>query len=240
MIRAAFLALRQFADPSLQRLMLRCAGLALAVFVVLVLAIILVFANFDLTGVGWLDVTLGYAGPGLAFVVALLLFPGAVTMTLNLFAEQVAELVERRHYPGRPPARAVPLAEATFAAIRLALITIALNLLVLPAYFLLPGANLVIFLALNGYLLGREYFELVAQRRLPADEASRLQRRLRFRIWAAGAIIAMTLTIPVFNLVAPVAATAFMVHVFERWRGRAGAGAIGAAAAGVPPGNGSR
>jgi uncharacterized protein involved in cysteine biosynthesis len=236
--RAAVLALGQFADPPLQRLMLRCAGLALAVFVVLLLGITLVFANVDLTGIDWLDVTLGYAGPGVAFLVALLLFPGAVTVTLNLFAEQVAELVERRHYPELPPARPVPLAEATWAGIRLALITIVLNLLALPFYFLLPGANLAIFLALNGYLLGREYFELVAQRRLPATEARRLQRQLRFRIWAAGAIIAMTLTIPVFNLVAPVAATAFMVHVFERWRG--GAEASGAVAAVAPSRDGSR
>jgi hypothetical protein len=28
--------------------------------------------------------------------------------------------------------------------------------------YLLPGANLLIYLALNGYLLGREYFELAA------------------------------------------------------------------------------
>lgn len=238
MFRAAVLALGQFAEPPIQRLMLRCAGLALAVFVLLLLGIALVFANVDLTGIGWLDVTLGYAGPGVALVVALLLFPGAVTATLNLFADQVAELVERRHYPGLPPARPVPLAEATWAGIRLALITIVLNLLALPLYFLLPGANLAIFLALNGYLLGREYFELVAQRRLPASEARQLQRQLRFRVWLAGAIIAMTLTIPVFNLVAPVAATAFMVHLFERWRGRPAV--TGAVAEVAPSRNGSR
>lgn len=226
MLRAAFLALGQLADPPLQRLMLRCAGLALAVFVVLLLGITLAFTSFDLTGIGWLDTTLDYAGPGVGFVIALLLFPGAVTMTLNLFADQVADLVERRHYPGRPPARQIPLAEATWASIRLAFLAIALNLLVLPAYLLLPGANLVIFIALNGYLLGREYFELVAQRRLPTDEANLLRHRMRLRVWAAGAIIAMTLTIPLFNLIAPVVATAFMVHVFERWRLSAGAGSV--------------
>lgn len=246
MLRAALLALGQLADPPVQRLMLRCAGLALAVFVALLLVLSVVLANVDLTGVNWLDTTLSYAGPGVAFVVALLLFPGAVTTVLNLFAEQVAGLVEQRHYPGRPAAFSVPLTTATWESVKLALLAILLNILVLPAYLLLPGANIAIFLALNGYLLGREYFELVAQRRLPVIEALDLRRRFRFRVWLAGAIIAMTLTIPVLNLFAPVVATAFMVHLFEGWRG--GTGATQASSrvtfGGSPPltprGNGSR
>ena len=36
---------------------------------------------------------------------------------------------------------------------------------------LVPGINVVAFLFANGYLLGREYFELVAFRHLDADAA---------------------------------------------------------------------
>lgn len=225
-IRAALLALGQLTDPPVQRLMLRAAGLALLVFVLLLVVLTLALATFDVTGVGWLDTTFSYAGPGIAFILALLLFPGAVTATLNLFAERVAELVERKHYPGRAPPLQVSFSAASWASVKLALTTIALNILLLPVYFLLPGANLIVFLALNGYLLGREYFELVAQRRVPMAEVQALKRRWRGRIWLAGAVVAMTLAIPVFNLVAPVVATAFLLHLFERWRGTAGTGVM--------------
>jgi CysZ protein len=96
-------------------------------------------------------------------------------------------------------------------------VAVALNLLALPLY-LLPGPNLVVFLALNGYLLGREYFELVAQRRMSPLDAARCRRAVRARVWAAGAMIAVLLMVPLVNLIAPVIAIAFMVHLFERWR----------------------
>jgi uncharacterized protein involved in cysteine biosynthesis len=71
---------------------------------------------------------------------------------------------------------------------------------------------------LNGYLLGREYFELVATRRLPGPTVAALRRRLRARLWLAGMVIAALLAVPVFNLVAPVVAIAFTVHLFEGLR----------------------
>jgi CysZ protein len=108
---------------------------------------------------------------------------------------------------------------AAWATLRFVAFALLLNLLVLPLY-LLPGPNIAIFLALNGYLLGREYFELVAQRRASALEVRHLRRRARAGLFVAGVLIAAMLTVPLFNLVAPVVATAFMVHRFERLRRR--------------------
>jgi hypothetical protein len=98
--------------------------------------------------------------------------------------------------------------------------------IVLPLY-LIPGANLPVYLALNGYLLGREYFELVAGQRLPPREMRRLRREQRGRLWLAGVVIAAMLMIPGFNLVAPVVAIAFMVHLVTPPVLRAGGGAGG-------------
>jgi uncharacterized protein involved in cysteine biosynthesis len=102
------------------------------------------------------------------------------------------------------------------------MVALALNLLVLPLY-LLPGANAILYLGLNGYLLGREYFEQVAQRRLDWRAVAQLRRSARARLWGAGVCIAALLTVPVLNLIAPVIATCFMVHLFEGLRQRAGA-----------------
>ena len=94
---------------------------------------------------------------------------------------------------------------------------IVLNLLALPLY-LLPGPNILIYLALNGYLLGREYFETVAQRRLGGRAVAQARRRVRLRLWVAGVLIALMLAVPLLNLIAPVLATAFMTHLFVTWR----------------------
>ena len=100
-----------------------------------------------------------------------------------------------------------------------------LNLICAPLYLallLLPPLGLLLFYAVNGYLLGREYFELVAERRLRPDRAAALRRAHRFRLPVYGAGIAFALTVPIVNLAVPVLATAFMVHVVEAWRRKSG------------------
>ena len=77
-----------------------------------------------------------------------------------------------------------------------------LNLLALPLY-LVPMLNLPIWLALNGYLVAREYVELVALRRLPPAQVASLRRDHRLAFWTAGMVIALLLAVPVLNLIAP-------------------------------------
>ncbi len=96
----------------------------------------------------------------------------------------------------------------------------------MPFYLLLiflPPFNLILFYGVNGYLFGREYFEIVALRRQNPAAAKRLRRRYRGRLFLAGILIAVMMTIPIVNLFAPIVATGFMVHVFEDLKRRAGA-----------------
>jgi uncharacterized protein involved in cysteine biosynthesis len=226
MIRALLLGLRQLADPAVQRLLVRCVLLTLATFVALIGAVAALLFGLDLTGVSWLDPVLATAGSIVVLVLAWLLFPVTVGLILGLFAEDVVELVERRHYPQLPKAPGMNLAAQVSTGARFLLVAIPLNLIALPLY-LIPGANLPIYLALNGYLLGREYFELVAGQRLPLREVARLRREQRGRLWRAGVLIAVMLLVPLFNLVAPVVAIAFMVHLVTPLVARAGGGAGG-------------
>jgi CysZ protein len=226
MIKALLLGLRQLADPAVQRLLVRCVLLTLATFVVLIGAVAALLFGLDLTGLSWLDPVLATAGSLVVLVLAWLLFPIAVGLTLGLFAEEVVELVERRHYPELPQAPGMSLGAQAYTGARFLILALPLNLIALPLY-LIPGANLPVYLALNGYLLGREYFELVAGQRLPLREVARLRREQRGRLWLAGVLIAMMLLIPVFNLVAPVVAIAFMVHLVTPLVARAAGGADG-------------
>jgi uncharacterized protein involved in cysteine biosynthesis len=160
----------------------------------------------------WLvDLLGGLAVLGLTW----LLFPAAVTLIMSFYLERVAAAVEAVDYPGRGPPRPQPLGEILSITLRLTLLTLLLNLLALPIYLLVPGINLFLFLALNGYLFGRGYFEVVALRRLDAGEARRVRSRFAGRIFLGGVVIAGLFALPLINLVAPVIATAFMLHIFE-------------------------
>lgn len=217
MLIALFLSLRQLGDPPIRRVVLRCVVLALITFAVLIGAVGGGLGALDPTGIGWLDTVLGLLASAGAVVLAWLLFPIAIAATLGLFAEDVILAVERRYYPALPPARGMGFVSSTLGGLRFMAVAIGLNLLALPLY-LVPGANLFVYFALNGYLLGREYFELVAQRRLGWRALTALRRAHRVRLWWGGVWIAALLTIPVLNLIAPVIAACFMVHLFEDFR----------------------
>lgn len=156
---------------------------------------------------------------GIAIVALIwLLFPAVVTIVISCFLDRVAAAVEARDYPGKGPPRPAAIGEAAAATLRLMALTILLNVLAMPVYALAPGVNFFVFLGLNGYLLGRAYFEVIALRRLDPMAARALRRRFAGRVFLGGLAIAGLFTLPLVSLVAPVIATALMVHPFEGLR----------------------
>ena len=191
--------------------------MALGVLIVLAFLVWFLLSQLELLPWQWAQWVLDIlAGFGLLFLVWLL-FPAALSATISLFLDSIAGQVERVYYPGLPPPRRQAIHESLWNGLRLALIAIGLNILALPIYFI-PVLNFFVFYILNGYLLGREYFEAVALRRLSAGEVGELWRREKGRLIVAGVVITLMLTIPFLNLVAPVVATAFMLHLFESMR----------------------
>jgi CysZ protein len=215
MLTALCRALCALSTPPLRRIVALSLALAVMTFALLWLAVAGVLYNtrfFDWRLLNWLaDLMGGLAVLGLSW----LLFPAVVTLIMSLFLERIAAAVEALDYPGRGPPRRQPIRETVRAMLRLTTLTLVLNLLALPAYLLLPGINLFLFLALNGYLLGREYFEVVALRRLDAAATRVARNRFGLRVFLGGVVIAGLFAVPLVNLVAPVIATAFMLHVFE-------------------------
>ena len=172
---------------------------------------------------GLFDWLAGFAFFAAMLVATFLLFPAVVTMVFGLFLDQVADVVEGRHYPELGAPRKQSLLETLASTAKFAAIVILLNLLVLPLYLILlfiPGANLVLYYLLNGYLIGREFFELAAFRRMEPGEAHRLRRAWRGKVMTAGVMLTFLMTVPVVNLLAPVLGAAFMVHVAHDLRRR--------------------
>ena len=213
MLSALFKSFAQASDPAFRRVIVKGAVAAVILFVVLVGAAAWGLEHLALTDIGWLNSVIATLGGVGAVIVAGLLFPGAMVAVQGVFLDDAAEAVEKRHYPG-DVGTAPPFARALWGSLRLAGITVALNLLVLP-FYLIPGINLAVFYGLNGYLLGREYFEMIAFRHMTAEAARTLRRRHRGAMFVAGAAITFLFTIPVANWFMPAFAAAFMVHVVE-------------------------
>jgi uncharacterized protein involved in cysteine biosynthesis len=220
-LRSFRLAAAQLADPAVRRVVWRSAGLSLAVLVALAAGLwwaLAALPRFESEWLNWLvDIV-----SALGFLLgAALLFPAVVSAFVGLFLDDVAGAVERRHYPADPPGKPLAFGPNLVAELRFALVVIGCNLLALPVYvagFFLPPLNLVVYYLLNGYLLGREYFQLIAWRHLDQPAAAALRRRHQGRLLAAGCLIAFLLTVPVVNLIAPVLATAAMVHIVRALR----------------------
>ena len=228
MISAIFKAFGTFSDHVVRRLF--WIGVVGALTIQIVLALVLGYLIHQLRVMGadwgawgaWAERGIDVLGGAAIVFLVWITFPGAVGIVTGFLLERVAGRIEARHYPGLPPVRVQGIGEAVRIAVNFALLGVALNLLVLPIYFFLPVINVLVFYALNGYLLGREYFELVALRRLDEASARALRRAYQGSIFLSGAMIAFLMSVPLVNLAAPVVATAFMVHLFESLRRRVG------------------
>ena len=221
---AFFRALGQLGDRRFRRVLL--------LGVLLALALLAGFYAAFLQLIWWLtpdSIEIPFVGPvtgiatllgwgSLLVMLALSVFlmvPVASVFT-GLFLEDIVDAVEDRHYPALPPATPLPWAEALRQSVNFLGVVLAVNLGALFLYPFVGPFTPVLFWAVNGFLLGREYFTLVALRRLPPVEAAALRRRNRLRLWAAGTLMAAPLSIPVVNLVVPVLGVATFTHLFHR------------------------
>ena len=219
MLGAFFKAIGQLGDPAFRRVVWTGLGISLAVFAGLWTAVGYLLANTALFERGWLEALVDVLGGLTTLVFTWLLFPGVVSAVIAVLLDAVAGAVEARHYPHLPAAPGAGMAATVLTAAKFLGALVVLNTAALLFLFVPPVFPFV-FYAVNGYLLGREYFELVALRRVGNAETRALRKAHRGRLFLAGLVIALLLTVPVVNLLAPVTATAVMVHLFELWRTR--------------------
>lgn len=163
---------------------------------------------------GWLGFIFGIlASIGLALGLALLISP-VTAVIAGFFLDDVAEVVERRDYPMDAPGVAMPLGESMLSAIRFLGIVIVGNIIALML-LLVPGVNLIAFFLVNGYLLGREFFEFAAMRFRSPQAARHFRSKHWQTVLLGGFAIALFLAIPILNLLTPLFAAGLMVHLHK-------------------------
>jgi CysZ protein len=173
---------------------------------------------------GWIDGLSTAAGwvAGLALAVLLAFLIGPISALIaSLFLDDVAEVVERKDYPAVPPGQAMPFLPGLLLSAKFFGVVILGNLLAL-FLLLIPGVNFVAFFVVNGYLLGREYFEFAALRYRGEAEAKSVRGRHAGTVFAAGLLIAGFMAVPFLNLLTPLFAAAMMVHLHQRVSAREG------------------
>jgi uncharacterized protein involved in cysteine biosynthesis len=209
----------QAGDPRIRAVLLKSTALTIAIMAALLVGVWYGIGQIHVTQ-HWLKWLIDILGVLAEILLGWILFAVVASVVVSFFLDTVADAVEAKHYPGLGTARRQTLHELAVAALRFAGVTILVNLLALPVYLFVPAINFLVFYCLNGYLLSREYFELVAFRRTAPLDARRLRLAHPAAMLLVGVLTAFLLTVPIVNLLAPVFATMLMVHVFHGFASR--------------------
>ncbi|MFZ3581535.1 EI24 domain-containing protein [Loktanella sp. DJP18] len=228
MILGDFLkALAQLPDPRFRRVLWLGIGGTLALLVAAYAALLWLIdaaASEPVTlpwigQVTWIGDLLGWGSLGLMLLLSVFLMIPVASAITSFFLDDVADAVEARHYPALPPVPRTSFWDGlrdTFAFLGLMLVA---NLVAIALYLLFPPAAPLIFYTMNGFLLGREYFQVAAMRREGRAGARSLGRRHRAAIWVAGILMALPLSIPLLNLFVPILGAATFTHLYHRLTG---------------------
>jgi CysZ protein len=230
MFDAAAKALAQMFTPPFRTVLWKSIGLAVLMLILFGLGLNWLFGWLAGVGASYVD---GVTGPSLQtplhvllwvlaimagfglFAGAIFLMPAITAFVASFFSDEIAAEVEHVYYPADPPGSAVPVWIAGIEGLKTALLALLVYLCAVP-FLLFAGFGLIIFFVANCYLLGREYFLLVAMRFHSVEEAKALRRKHHGTIVIAGAFIAAFVSIPILNLATPLFGMAFMTHMHKK------------------------
>ena len=165
--------------------------------------------------VGGIDTAIGIGGAIVVIVASIFLMVPVASAFSGIFLDSVADAVEARHYPSLPPADALPLGDTLISSFNFFVLLVFVNICALVLFVWTGPLAPILFWAMNGYLLGREYFTLAAERRIGRMAAVALRKRHAATIWFAGSLMAAPLSIPFINLLIPVLGAATFTHLFH-------------------------
>lgn len=223
-----FRALGQLSDPRFRNVLLKGLGLTIGLLVAITWGMVtlvgfLIPDALSLPFVG----EVSFVGGVAMWVAALLMIVLSVVLMVpvagaftGLFLDEVADAVEAKHYPHLAPNAEQPITTAIRESLGFFGVIVGVNLIALILFFFVGPLAPILFYAVNGYLLGREYFTMAAMRRMERDAAHALRKRHNIQIWVAGTMMAVPLSIPLVNLLIPILGAATFTHMFHRLVGR--------------------
>lgn len=224
LIFAAFSkAISQSFDPAFRSVLLKGIALALGFLVLVFLGLGQITSwifggTLSLPWIGSIDISaaVSIASFFMALLLSVFLMVPVASLMSSFFIDDVANAVDRKHYPHLGKAAKIPFSQAISDTLNFLGLIIAANLCALILYLVFAPFAPFIFWSLNGYLLGREYFQMVATRRIGRTEEKKLWRKNIGTLWTAGVCMAAPLSIPLANLFVPILAAATFTHLFNQ------------------------
>jgi len=231
-LRAFALTLGQLGDPRFRKVLFMGIGLGFVLLVAFFAATMWLLntllgpeATLPFIGeVTWLDDLVSWAAFFAMIVMSVFLMVPVASAITSLFLDDVADAVEDRHYSHLPKANHVPWGDAVIDTFSFLGVLIVANLFALILYVIFAPFALFIFWGLNGFLLGREYFTLAAMRREGPAGTKALRKRHIGKIWLAGTLMAIPLSLPLVNLVVPILSAATFTHLYHQIQTQAPSG----------------
>ena len=219
MINLFLISFSQLPDPAFRRVIIKAILLSIFVFVFLAIVVWFVLSETNLFTFWLFEAFADMLGGITAIVIAWLLFPTLASFFITLFLEDIVEAVESRYYPNTLLEK-INNPSATFIiSLRFTAIALFLNILAIPFYFFtiwFPPLGIFVFYCLNGYLLGREYFELVALRHIKMEDIPSIRQANRMKLFLFGSVTTFLFTIPIINFLAPILGVTGMTHFLRK------------------------
>lgn len=220
MIQAFTLTLGQIRDPKIVKPLLFATLLTIGsifIFILLGAAVIewtndkFSFLLFDLFGKkgGWFRIISHFLGAFLLLIVSYFFFASIHSAFLGIFIDDIFDALVIRHHPLVEFGPRMKMGASIFFSIRFIFLSLLLNLLALPFFVLgwiIPPIGIALQVFLNGYLLGKEYGQLL-EFRLPPELQGKKQNYL-----LNGMISSLFWMIPLVNLLAPVLLAGSILH----------------------------
>ena len=233
MLDAAFKALSDMFSPSFRKVLLKAIGLALLMIVLIGIGLQRLSSWLADSGGNWAEGAIGQDPYNIVKVAewiitilstfgivlgAIFLMPAVTAFVGSFFVDEIAEEVERKHYPAEPIGSALPAGRAVFEGSKTGLLSVGVYIIALP-FVLFAGFGFLILYFATAWLLGREYFELAAMRYRSPAEAKAFRKANGGTVFFAGMLLAAFVSIPIVNLAAPLFGAALMVHLHKRLSG---------------------
>jgi uncharacterized protein involved in cysteine biosynthesis len=212
MIQALMLSFQSLSDRRVAAVLVKIIFLTIVSIVILGIGL-----WFALQWVfGWLNVNddgfwSGLLSGAMIILFSILLFRVVAVAMTWVFADDIIDAVEDRHYPrqaalGKRPSLGAGLQMAVRSIVRV----LGYNLLALPLYLLLlfTGVGTAIaFLLINALLLGRDLEDMLIARHGAKGAMNKLPRLMLGLIGTVGMLV------PLVNFLVPILATATAVHL---------------------------
>ncbi len=158
----------------------------------------------------WLE----YFAEGGVLVLSYFLFPIIFPIFSYFFQEFVTKKLSKRHEPNKKNIR-IPIKTTIGYALKFAVISIGLNLILSPLY-LVPVMGFIVYFCLNSYLLGREYYQLSACSLLSYEKTIELRKKKSKLIFLSGIMLSIMFLTPILNLIAPIIGIIFSWFYVEK------------------------